>query len=222
MNKTLQNDVRLDAVQTVLVIALVAVLSVVLTSCAGSAKVPEDHFYRLPVITLSANGDAPQLSGRIEIEEPETDGLYRERSIMYLDVNRPLEIKQYHYRHWMYRPGLLVQQYLLEYFQKRYPDKPVIKYTASGNADNIIGGRVVRFERVIGNSQTEILVELKLHLKKNKNSLNSVKPEVLHEEIYSRKIIAKGNSFHTTAEVFGEALQQIFQQFSTDAVESLK
>lgn len=196
----------------------IAWLALVLSACAGSSMVPEDHFYRLPAIKQTDSLKLPPLFNRLGVAEPEADGLYRERAAMYVESDRPLELKRYHYRHWVYSPPVLIQQYLHDYLQASKVAGVVVKYSGDQDVDEIIGGRILRFERLVGNTQAEVLVTLELYLQQSSDDNGADGPALIFNKQYSRQLAVKDNAFYSSAELFGEALQQIFQQFVEDAV----
>ena len=82
----------------------------ILTSCVKQPPLPTDHYYRLPALQ-GINTDQ-EIIDSISVINFQADGLYRERAILYSE--NKVEIKQYHYHHWVDSPNRLLQEYLAE------------------------------------------------------------------------------------------------------------
>ncbi|MCK5092731.1 MAG: hypothetical protein KAR30_09415, partial [Gammaproteobacteria bacterium] len=79
---------------------LTILLSFMLVACGSQPPVPEDRFYRLPDIQHKQTDAKPisiTLSKPVKLERIDTEGLYQERAILYIDNSYPLELRRYHY-----------------------------------------------------------------------------------------------------------------------------
>ncbi len=77
----------------------------ILTSCVNQPPLPTDHYYRLRV-AQDINSDK-EIVNSISVIVFQADGLYRERAILYSE--NEIEVKQYHYHHWIDSPNRLLQ-----------------------------------------------------------------------------------------------------------------
>ena len=68
----------------------------------------------------------------------QADGLYRERAILYSE--NEIEIKQYHYHHWVDSPSRLLQEHLADMLSSSGISKIVLT-TFEGNSNLIIKGK---------------------------------------------------------------------------------
>jgi uncharacterized lipoprotein YmbA len=198
-------------------------MAVLLSGCMSPVKVPEDRFYRLPPISEIAR-TGTHIDGVVGVGRIMVGDLYRERSMLYIDEARPLELRRYHYRYWTETPGELVQQYLMNYLQSVNAADSVVRYTGTFAGMNVTGmkrapatvagvidGRLVRFERRINHTQVKIQVSLALQYR------DSRKPDhPVFERQYSREVVAANNSMQASVVSFGDALQQIFADFLRD------
>lgn len=188
-------------------------LSLLLVACGSQPPVPEDRFYRLPDVQ---SGENIRLSGfslnkKVVLERLDTEGLYQERAILYVDDNNPLELRRYHYHHWVNSPVNIVSEHLLSYLRSVLPAGEVSRYNAMQNKrkDYQIGGKLVRFERVLnnGNPQAEVALELWVGADQN--------PRMLVNE-YSASVFAQDGTMHATAIAFGKALEETYANFLQD------
>ena len=78
--------------------------AVMITGCAGSGAVPDDHFYQLPEIIPPKSFTTPRTDVIIGVDSLRSDGLHGERAILYINADSPLEIRRYHYHYWTDSP----------------------------------------------------------------------------------------------------------------------
>lgn len=187
----------------------------VLVACGSQPPVPDDRFYRLPDAqsTEHKNHKLPEflLNKAVAIERLETEGLYRERAILYIDKQHPLTLRRYHYHHWVNSPVNIVSEHLLSYLRSALPLADVSRYTAGQSPDQgiRIGGNLVRFERILNDDRPEATVALELWVGKNKGSYR-------FSNQYSASVQASDSSMHATAIAFGRALEKIYARFMQD------
>ncbi|MGA1824457.1 MAG: ABC-type transport auxiliary lipoprotein family protein [bacterium] len=203
-------DIAHSGIVCPLLVSLLTGLCLLAGGCIGHVKVPDDHFYTLPEIR-SDRGNAPILEGTLAVDKVRADGLYKERSLLYVLSSKPLELQQYHYRHWAHAPGYLIQENLLAYMRSGNWAQKVIRYNAGAQADKIINGRLVRFERIVDNEKVSIMASLELQLCDG----NSHIPPLV-ANTYSARIDADDASIYATVEAYGKALQQIYDGFIND------
>ena len=105
-------------------ITLLTLVLLGLVGCVSQTSVPEDHYYRLPEIKPEKTLSQPILNGAIGIAQLRAEGLYLERTLLYIDPTQPLEVRRYHYRHWIKVPTQLLHDSMLAYMRdvaKRRP-----------------------------------------------------------------------------------------------------
>ena len=190
-----------------------AVASVVLVAslaaCVGNMEVPEDHYYRLPEAFPAPAPAQPLLKGAVAVAPVEADGLRRERSILYIHADRPLEIKRYYYHYWSDSPPSLIQRHLAQYLRDANLASTVTLYQPSAEAGTLVRGRLLRFERLNGES-TQVLVRMELGLS------DRTRRRMLWSEEYEAVAEPEGPAMHDTAAAFGNALVQVYSSFLLD------
>ena len=192
---------------------LSVLLSCMLVACGSQPPVPEDRFYRLPDIQLEQTNKKPvsiKLSKSVKLERIHTEGLYQERAILYIDNNYPLELRRYHYHHWLNTPADMVSEHFLSYLRSAFPARKVGRYIAEQQAgDCRIGGKLIRFERIMNSGNPIASVALELWLDRGDHRHVFTKEYSINEQ-------TKDGSMHATAVAFGKALEQTYEKFIQD------
>ena len=186
-------------------------LSQLLMACSlGSGEIPADHYYRLPEISTVEKQS--NLFNSILIRPVQVDGLYHERTILYIEKNTPLEVKRYHYHYWIEPPAKLIQKYMVSFFSHTSISKQVSTEALLDHADVEITPQVLNFERTIDGDDIRILVSMKFDIRLTKSF------KTLSKKYHSEVKLAD-NSMHTTAEGFGKALDNILISVVEDLID---
>jgi ABC-type uncharacterized transport system auxiliary subunit len=88
-----------------------------LTACAGGARVPEDSFYRLETGPPAVRMATPALDGILSVQVGSAAPVYRDRAFLYSDARQPGRLQRYHYHYWLDTPPRLVQRSLADYLR---------------------------------------------------------------------------------------------------------
>ena len=183
-------------------------ISQLLTACSlAGGEVPVDHYYRLPEIPAIEKQSISFYS--ILINRVKVDGLYHERSMLYIEKNTPLEVKRYHYHYWVEPPAKLIQKYMASYLIHTSIAEQITTNALIGRADVEITPQVLNFERIIDGGDVRILVTLKIDAR----FLNNSK---MFSKKYKADIKLADNSMHATANGFGQALEGILVSIVQD------
>lgn len=181
-----------------------------LGACFGGGQaIPQDQFYRLAPVSYAGARMQP-IAKIIAVSPLDSDGLYRERAILYSQADTPLRLQRYHYYHWTQIPSKLIQDHLVDYLRTTVIAGQVSRYGEQTNINAEIGGEIKRFERVIGTSQTSVVVELELFYK-----TRGSKPS-FYQHVYAQELAVSDSSMHATAQAFSQALLVIYTQFVKD------
>lgn len=184
-------------------------LHVSLTACSLSgSQVPSDHFYRLP--DAVATRSSQQLFDKILIRPVQVEGLYHERSLLYVEDHAPLEIKRYHYHYWVETPARLVQKHMQRYLQTSDIAGDVTLNPSYDVADIEITPVITGFERVIQNGTIRSHVEIDCHVQYAAGAGKS------WSRVYTATIVASDATIHSSARAFGQALDQIMTTLLKD------
>lgn len=175
----------------------------------GGQSIPQDQFYRLAPVSYDG-ARLPPIAKVIAVSPLESDGLHRERAILYSQAQTPLKLQRYHYYHWTQIPPTLIQDQLVDYLRTSGIAAQVSRYGEQSNINAEIGGEIKRFERVIGTSQTSVVVELELFYK-----TRGSKPR-FYQQVYAQEVVVSDSSMHASAQAFSQALLAIYTQFLKD------
>jgi ABC-type uncharacterized transport system auxiliary subunit len=107
-----------------------ALLSLLITACASTPPVPNDHYYRLSAIAPPQTIATPAISGVLKIEPIKSYGIYRERALLYTQTDHPEQLQQYRYHYWIDTPSRLIRDQLVEFLR------------ASGIAEGVAGSQL--------------------------------------------------------------------------------
>ena len=174
-----------------------------LGGCFGSpSSVPEDRFYTFKVTKADKNKTKFR---RIAIKKVHAYGLYNERALLYSHADKPLQIKRYHYHHWVVPPTQLVQQSLKDYLGQSNIADDVVVQAISPNDALRVSAELLAFERVIKQAEQFVRVEIEFEVRNSNRKYKTYK--------YSEIIKTSKNTLHSTAEAYGKALGKIYQKF---------
>jgi len=190
-----------------MMLRLLVLIPVFFISACGSQKpVPVDHYYRLPDISLSGSGLTRLSDGIVYVALFETDGLHRERALVYSN-NEGLELKQFHYQHWIDSPARLIRDHLVQYL-RTINAAPTVVTSVDPYPEMRISGRIRRFDRIMGDPADQVVVALELRADRE--------DELLHIKDYQVTETVTGSSASDTVTAFDKALLRCFAEFVKD------
>ena len=168
-----------------------------LTACGlGGVSAPQDHYYKLPALNISAQS-APRFE-QLVIKPVKATGLYHDRAILYIEQEKPLELKRYHYNFWSETPANLLHNALYQGLSSSALSQNISRDIKVTRPDYIIDSRVVRFERVIHSGDVTVQVSLDISVRSG------------HDES------DQWTKRYSSAEAFGQAVQDICEQLISD------
>ncbi len=182
---------------------ILILISIVLSACFGSpGSVPEDRFYTL---IFNTSAIVVKKYNRISIKKVRAYGVYNERTMLYANADLPLQVKRYHYHHWVMSPTKLIQHGLKDYLtQSRIADE-VLVHEVSQIGILRISVELLALERIVNKGQAMVHVELAFNIHKPDGHFKSYN--------FEKKIKTKRNTIHSAAEAYGVALTHIFRDF---------
>jgi ABC-type uncharacterized transport system auxiliary subunit len=181
-----------------------------ITACSSQAPLPTDHYYRLPELTDISSDEERVRS--ISVISFQADGLHKERAILYSENN--IELRQYHYHHWVDSPHRLLQQRLAERLRMSNIAS-VILTTFEGNSDLIIKGQLKKFERTKNDATDDVNISLYIRVDENQGNL-----PVLFRE-YNKTVAVQNSSMVSVINAFNTAINSIYDEFYTDLKQTL-
>jgi ABC-type uncharacterized transport system auxiliary subunit len=188
-----------------------ALLMLLVSGCVSQPAVPQDFFYRLPLLHPDSPLAEKVVDGTAAVDQLEAEGVYRERPLLYVDAQRPLEVVQYHYRHWIKIPSQLIQDNLVDYLREANIADRVERYTGGQRPDLLIKGRLQKFERRVEETHATAVVEMEIEFRqKTPRGVRKI------TKVYSSEVPAQGSAIHDSVEAFGEALRQIYDTMLSD------
>ncbi len=183
-----------------------------LGACGRQAPVPPDQFYRLPLAQPAVVLNSPIVAESVLVNVLQSDGVHRERAIVYTEHAEGIRLQQHHYHFWLEPPPRLLQRHLVRYLRV-VGFSPMVRsegQLASGGL--IVGGRILRFERELVGGSVRAVVGLELRLLREGSGGKA--PLLVREY---EAAIPSGKSFSAGAVAFGKALSSIYADFVQDA-----
>jgi len=178
-----------------------------LLGCSAQPPVPEDHFYQLPKAQLQTIKRS--IVNELSVKRLVTDGLHSERSLLFSESDKALQLKQYHYHHWSDSPPRMIQEHLISALRNAGIANTVVNYDAAQRADYNLSGKIRHFEQTGRGKKNEVLVGIELRLD-DKNG----KPLLIKDYHYSQA--ANSSTPHDLVNAFGTALNKIYAEFVSD------
>ena len=177
----------------------------ILTSCVKQPPLPTDHYYRLPALQ-GINADE-EIINSISVITFQADGLYRERAILYSE--NEIEIKQYHYHHWVDSLNRLLQEHLVERLRLSGMSKVVLT-EFEGNSNLIIKGKIKAFEQRKSGNKNSAFISIEFRADKNNEG-----QAILFKQ-YTQVVDSEESSMTSVVNAFGVAVNNIYESFYND------
>ena len=177
----------------------------ILTSCVKQPPLPTDHYYRFPALQ-GINADE-EIINSISVITFQADGLYRERAILYSE--NEIEIKQYHYHHWVDSLNRLLQEHLVERLRLSGISKVVLT-EFEGNSNLIIKGKIKAFEQRKSGNKNSAFISIEFRADKN----NEGQPILFKQ--YTQVVDSEESSMTSVVNAFGVAVNNIYESFYND------
>lgn len=181
--------------------------AMLLAACSSAPPVPQDRFYRLD--QPSALTAPVRLGGKIAVAPIDADGVYRERSILFVDESSPLEIQRYHYHFWTSHPSALLQEQLIAFCRNNNLGEQVSRFDPAEPAEWVIRGQLLRFEREVSATGSRAAVVLELSLSRSNERIPLLSKEY-------RSVTETDRPMHAVAAGFSKAIDQIYTAFFAD------
>jgi ABC-type uncharacterized transport system auxiliary subunit len=178
-----------------------------LAACAPQPPVPEDNFYRLPRATLTPV--KKPLTKKLSVSRFVTDGLHSERALLYTEAASPLQLRQYHYHHWLDSPPRMLQEHLISALRTANIAKTVVNYEAGMRDSLRLGGKIRNFEHLRQGDKAKINIDLELRLEDTRGKLLFLKD-------YRVEQAATSVQPRDLVQAYGAALQVVYGEFITD------
>jgi ABC-type uncharacterized transport system auxiliary subunit len=179
-----------------------------LLAACGQPPLPPDNFYRLGPPAVAAAAARP-LRGVLEIERFRVEGLGAGRAIVYSRADQPLKLNEYNYQFWAEPPPLLVQGQLVAYARAARLADQVVTPEARLDAQYVLGGRILRFEQVVG-ADPHVVVSLEMDLRQ----AGSDRPPFLRT--YEQTEPTADATVNAAVVAIDRALNQVFARFAAD------
>jgi ABC-type uncharacterized transport system auxiliary subunit len=185
-------------------------LVVTLAGCMSQPPVPADRFYRLTAPDPTPAAAQPAFAGTLGVAPLDSDGLHSERALLYVDRQRPLELRRYHYHFWADPPPQLIQSQLLRYLRRAGIAANVVRGDSPPTVDYLVSGRLQRFERIVGKEQVEVAVAMELGVDRGHHGGPG------WHASYQATVAAKGRSMYATVQAYNVAFGRICADFLQD------
>jgi cholesterol transport system auxiliary component len=180
-----------------------------LTACGSAPPVPEDQYYRLQAIYASEPLTTKPLAGTIEVDRFVADGLTSERAIVYSDIQKPNQVRAYHYDFWIKPPTVMLRDELVSFLRKSKISDAVVTPEMRVNAEYALTGKIKHLEQVKMESGYRTILEVELGLRHPNTG------KLLFLDTYRLENDASGSSVGAAVKSLNTALSIIYSEFLT-------
>ena len=180
-----------------------------LTACGSAPPVPEDQYYRLQAIYASEPLTTKPLAGTIEVDRFVADGLTSERAIVYSDIQKPNQVRAYHYDFWIKPPTVMLRDELVSFLRKSKISDAVVTPEMRVNAEYALTGKIKHLEQVKMESGYRTILEVELGLRHPNTG------KLLFLDTYRLENDALGSSVGAAVNSLNTALSIIYSEFLT-------
>jgi len=129
--------------------------------CVASPA-PSDHFYQLEAQAPARPRAAPVFPGTLAVDLLQADALAGERPLVYRNGEDSPELLRHSYHYWVETPTRMTQLELARYLRAAGAASQVVTPEMRIHADYLVGGRILRLERILGEDPPRVRVELEL------------------------------------------------------------
>ena len=176
--------------------ALLLASALALSGCFGSSSpMPRDHYYRLTVAPLDA------------------DGLLRERPLLFSASDRAHEVVQYDYHYWTDPPTRMIQGQMVAYLQQSGLASSVVTRELRVQPDFEVSGKIKRLERLLGSGTPRVVAELELAL------IEPGRDRLVLMDTYTAEVASSDDSVDASVIALNAAMAEIFQRFVADVAQ---
>lgn len=189
-------------------IARLVVASALLAACA-SPPPPKEVFYRFD--PLSDAADSEQVfEGNLRVDPLRAQGILSERALLFSRSESPGKLEQYRYHHWIKPPAQLLTDGLILHLQQAGIASQVIATGIRAEVDYSVDGELLRLERVIGDDQETVAVEILLRVQRFSTR------ELVMQKHYLETVAVNGDNMTDVIRAMSLAQQQIYAKFVSD------
>ncbi len=190
-------------------------LGVAIVLCLGCAgpPPPADHFYRLTVAPPPRLARMP-LAGRLEVERVRAAAIGQGRRIAYRAADEANEIGLYSYHHWVDPLPTMIQGALGRVLWEAGIAPEVSVPALHLEPDYVLYGRVVAFERLVGEVTSAGLVEIEFSL------VREADHSLVLQRTYREEVEAETSTVLATVEALSSALSRVVANLVRDLSEN--
>jgi len=191
----------------------VLVSACLLSACIGGGQPTiKDVFYQLPAPQVPQQLGSP-LINRLVVRPLHSDGLRRERAMLFSEEAEDIAIQRFSYQFWSDNPTALIERYMVAYLQHSGLAKSVLHEEAGLHGDYLLTGRLLNFEQIrVEGETTQVQVSLQLQLTSNTTTeINLIKTYPVRMHTQQETMLGITRSFAL-------ALNRVLDRFIRDAV----
>ena len=189
---------------------LLILLFLLPTACMSSRQLPQDHYYRLPQRQQNALS-APLFKGVLAVAQPKSEGILNERTMLFVEANRPLEIQRSHYHLWQQAPARLIQHDLVDYLHQSKVANEVIYFEdGPDRAEVMLESRLLTFEEELDGADSEVKIRITFTLRKSESKA------VVWHKTYQGSKASRSKQPQEATQAYGKLLSKIYTELLSD------
>lgn len=175
-----------------------------LSACSG-VTTPDSHYYRLS--TADTTNEKYKIDKIYRLAKFKAEGMLNANNLLYVEKNRPNELKQFHYHQWQASLSSIVTENFIAFFKKTTSTN-IIVHDYSVFDGYLILPVIKTMEIQYSNSAVNLVMNIEFKVKKGSKFFLS--------RTYHSKKTYQTRDIYQLVSNYNEVLQDIYAQFIAD------
>ena len=193
--------------------AAMILLALSVVGCFGGGEpAPRDRYYRISVSPPDPAAEPVGVlsAGVLSVMPLDSDGLLRERPVLYSLSGQDHQVEQHDYHYWSDPPTRMLQGEIARYLKQSGLARAVVTPEMRLRPDFEVIGRIKRLERLLGDGPPRVVAELELTV------IETGKDRMVISQNYRAEVTSQNSSVAAAVLAINEALEKIFSAFVAD------
>ena len=184
------------------------ILSLVLFSCGG-VTTPETHYYRLSPVDKNKVNPIDLKKNIFTVSDFKTTGMLNNRNLLYIEGNKPNEIKQFYYHQWHDSLDAILTKHFIDYLKLAVNKSGVSSYDYKGIKGRLIRPELQKMEITYSSGSTIISMDIAFKVQDDTG-------EIILDKIYSASRSSNTKDIYQLTINYNDLLLEIYNNLITD------
>lgn len=189
-------------------ILFLCLICTLLLACSSLDPVPADTFYRFKNISqfVSKEKLTAWTKATLQVERLRAAGIYKDRAIVLMQPDG-VSLRQSKYHYWNDSPEIMLQQRILAH-ARGYGLASIITGDNASVADIVIGGHVLRFERILEDAGNSSAVAIELEL-----NVRTAEGDTVVQDLFKFEQTLSSTETAAAIEAISDGVDKLIEQF---------